>query len=106
MKTTMIARVHVFMISLFILISTGGCGTLIDTFTKQGKDYAGPRIYGGIQLDISAFSGGHMPPPINIMFVFDVPLSLCLDTAILPISLINELLISGGDDEVGSNVNK
>jgi uncharacterized protein YceK len=64
-----------------------------------GKNFSGPCIYGGVQSNIYVIDQGHFPPPITFLFILDVPLSICLDTVILPISLTNESLIAGDNDD-------
>ena len=70
------------------------CGTLLDTFSViEDDDIAGPRIYGGLRFDIATTGSDKGGALLTVMAVLDLPLSIGLDTALLPASLINELVI-------------
>jgi len=67
----------------------------------EGKYIPGPRIYGGFQMTVYRIENGLIPlnPGAEMWYyVVEIPVSLCQDTIILPISLTNELLIYDGDN--------
>jgi uncharacterized protein YceK len=68
----------------------GGCGTIIDISSKQ-------RVYGGVQSDVGFIADPRMPNdkggssywgfwPVGLLCLFDLPLSLGLDTVLLPVT--------------------
>ena len=62
----------------------GGCGTLVDAIGVPGR-CASPgefRIYGVVRTDIE--EGG--------LLLIDLPLSLALNTALLPFTAVNALI--------------
>jgi len=81
--------------AIVLLVSLPGCGTIVDSFNLiERNEINGPRVYGGLRFDVK----GVVNPSdkgflLFIMMAFDAPLSLLLDTAILPVSLVNELVL-------------
>lgn len=80
-----------------------GCMTMIDTFSGvheiEGKYVPGPRIYGGLRMTLYRIE--HELIPLNPgaeawYYAVEIPVSLCLDTVMLPLSITNELIIHGG----------
>jgi len=70
--------------SLIGLLLLGGCGTI-------GNLANDPRIYGGVRYDVGEL-GNTGPCSSGIVACFDLPFSVALDTAVLPFTLIYELL--------------
>src|SRR6267378_3488292 len=62
------------------LLMTGGCETIIN-LTE------GPHVYGGVR---NAFHQGDMES--SVIAMFDLPFSFVLDTALLPVTALCELL--------------
>jgi uncharacterized protein YceK len=87
---------RLFAVALALLVGVGGCGTIADIATDQ-------RIYGGVQKDVELMENPYLPKseppeyffPLIIIGVLDVPLSVCLDTVLLPVTLA----ISASSDE-------
>jgi uncharacterized protein YceK len=83
---------------LFIAVSTqiAGCGTIFTQYSGSGATDPDhfpviPRMYSGAYFDFScAFHSG---PPNNIeLFCFiDLPMSMALDTVILPYTLYKQI---------------
>ena len=67
-----------------LLLSTAGCGSIAN-FAIAPR---GPRIYGGILEDVDMINGER---PGGALGFLDFPLSLILDTATLPITLMCEI---------------
>ena len=68
-----------------------GCVTLVDTF---GLHTHGPRVYGGMQwyLDNQYFQPEWYWWPLELLFyLVDFPLSLAVDTLLLPYTIPYEL---------------
>jgi uncharacterized protein YceK len=68
------------------ILLLAGCGTI-------GNLVNDPRIYGGTRYDAQE-AGNWGPCGSGIIAVFDFPFSVALDTAVLPFTLIYELLKS------------
>lgn len=79
---------------LTALVGLSGCGT-----TFQALQRKGPAIFGGVRLDIEQF--GHEQSHVGdmIFYCLDLPFSLAGDTALLLVSVINELYEGGIDVE-------
>jgi uncharacterized protein YceK len=62
------------------LLGLPGCGTLTDVKNN------GYRVYGGVQYDVGTeLIGGREPFPLNaLVLLVDLPLSIGVDTALLP----------------------
>ena len=104
------SRLCILTLFAFIAFNSSGCMTIADAIsgpkTYDDKCFSGPQIYGGIQLDVKGIvseSDHHVPFLTTLLFIIDLPLSLCLDTAILPVSLINELIISDANSKDNTN---
>jgi uncharacterized protein YceK len=66
------------------LLPFAGCGTLEDL----GGNIGGPRVFGGVRRDWHYIRGGDRAwPVIGVFWVIDVPLSLPLDVALLPLTI-------------------
>jgi uncharacterized protein YceK len=70
--------------SLLGVLWLAGCGTI-------GNLANDPRIYGGARYDVDEM-GATGPCSSGIVAVFDLPFSVVLDTAVLPFTLIYELV--------------
>ncbi len=66
------------------MLLLGGCGTI-------GNLSNDPSIYGGTRYDVNEM-GTPGPCSMGIVAVFDLPFSVVLDTAVLPFTLIYELV--------------
>ncbi len=64
---------------LLVCLLVCGCASMTNTQVDE------PKLYGGTQLDIEAIEGGEYGP----LPYFDLPLSFAIDTAMLPITLVN-----------------
>jgi len=74
-----------------------GCGTIM-SFGNNGIQEAG--IYSGLRLDIKASFLGELSgrvEPLRLFFILDIPLSLGLDTVLLPAMVILEVIESSRD---------
>lgn len=65
------------LIAACLALLLGGCGSIADIATEQ-------RIYGGVQKDVELMEN---PFPMILLAVLDVPLSACLDTVLLPVTI-------------------
>jgi len=74
------------LLALAILLpASTGCGTIYNLGVSRG----GPTIYGGVERDIELLDTEGPDQGIGLFFVpFDFVLSLVLDTATLPITLL------------------
>ncbi len=71
-----------------LAILLGGCGSIADIATDQ-------RIYGGIQKDVELMKNPYLPKteppeyffPLIFFGLFDMPLSFCVDTLLLPVTI-------------------
>ena len=57
-----------------------GCGTVLDTLSSRSE---GPRIYGGVRLDMEQSNAS----------LVDLPFSFAADTALLPLTVLREILV-------------
>ena len=96
--TTPMKRLLILLISMSML---GGCGTFLSLGVK-------PPVYSGIRYDGTLIVEGTVPvrggpykldAGLRVLGVLDFPLSLGLDTAILPITLIVWLVQALSGDE-------
>ena len=83
-------------LACFSLLTLSGCGTVANlvnpTEDRLRLGSAGPHVYGGLRMDVDILdSPGHLGPLLPF-FVIDVPLSLVLDTALLPLTIPYSLL--------------
>ena len=82
-------------LSLALVLSLPGCLAVQDA-----ASWRGPRVYGGIRMLASEWDrpghtwGAALEFMAGVCLVLDVPLSLALDTAMLPVSLPYSLLDS------------
>lgn len=95
-----VPRKFAIILTLFCAMLLPGCMTAIDALggvnEVEGKHVPGPRIYGGFRMTLYRIE--HDLIPLNPgadwwYYIVEVPVSLCMDTIILPASLVNELLI-------------
>ncbi len=91
-------RVRVFMAILSAVLSLSGCSTLR---TLDAAKPGAPIIYSGTRLDWYSLHGGCCPverfgarPPKHV--ALDLPLSVALDTLLLPFALAAELGVGLG----------
>lgn len=94
-------RARVLLIGAGLLLAPGGCGTIVDLGSSgtAGMKGAGPHLYGGTRfhLEYFGFYSHALPRWCSVVLgILDFPLSLVLDTAVLPVSLTMELF--RGDD--------
>lgn len=83
-----------FLIALLLL---GGCGTIADMAENQS-------IYGGIQADARLIANPYLPKtqppeyfaPLVLFGLLDMPLSFCLDTVLLPVTVTIALTSDDG----------
>jgi len=81
---------------LSALLLLGGCGSIADISENQ-------RIYGGIQADARLVGEPYLPKtqppeyffPLVIFGILDMPLSLCVDTVLLPVTVT--IALTSGD---------
>lgn len=80
-----------------LLAPLSGCCTL-----GQSAQREGPAVFGGVRLDakLLALTGGKEPTMIGLVLL-DLPLSLTLDTLLLPFSIPNEIEERGIETEWG-----
>jgi uncharacterized protein YceK len=77
-----------------LLLAGSGCGTVLNFFNGES---AGPkRIYGGVQMDCQMAAEqlkDHRVdgPPLVLLTLFDLPLSVLGDTLTLPLVLADRL---------------
>jgi uncharacterized protein YceK len=72
-----------------------GCGSIADIATDQ-------RIYGGIQKDVELIGHPYLPRteppeyffPLIFFGLLDIPLSFCVDTVLLPVTITISLTSS------------
>jgi len=85
MKTSKLFRLG----AAALLISTAGCGTIANFATQPH----GPSIYGGIVGDVELMSNSTANGKSfgMVLGVLDFPLSLVLDTATLPFTILSEI---------------
>jgi uncharacterized protein YceK len=91
--TSSIRRYHglcgaiVVMLACMVLSGCGTMGTFLDV-NDEGTRYG--LAYGGVRLDCRWILGDEYlqhAPPLKVIFVLDLPLSLVMDTALLPATL-------------------
>ena len=76
------------LLGLSLSVLLGGCGSIADISTDQ-------KIYGGIQRDVELIGSPYLPKtsppeyffPLVIIGIIDIPLSLVLDTVLLPVTI-------------------
>ena len=84
-------------IGLSLLLA--GCGTLQDlgggVYAKALFDGPAPHPLGGVRLDVYMGTSDDCHLPLGFFSLFDLPFSLAMDLALLPVS-IPLALFSGG----------
>ena len=86
------------------LLFLAGCGTVADLGNQDHSDVylgrRGPNIMGGVRLDVARMSDSGCKGIALPFYVIDVPFSLALDAALLPLTIPYVLLSDGrGDSE-------
>ena len=79
-----------------VLLALAGCGTFGDLDGENGRP--SPHIFGGVRLDVHYITGGDCHHP-GVFYVLDVPFSLALDFALLPVSIPVALFASPNDNQ-------
>jgi uncharacterized protein YceK len=84
----MLAKNWFTVIGMTCLLATAGCGT---TYNFSGNP-EGPSIYGGVAYDLSLLDPSGSCKGLGVVFgPLDLPFSLVLDTATLPVTALCEL---------------
>ena len=94
-------RMRFSVVLLILLVSLLGCATIADTIghTTSEMGSPGPHIYGGTRFNIHQLdTAARMKPQVSIIYVLDFPLSLALDTVLLPFTVVYNLLWSDGEE--------
>ena len=56
------------------------------------------KIYGGVRLDAESFDEYHIGEWMGWIYIIDFPFSLVLDTALLPVTVVWELIRAVSSD--------
>jgi uncharacterized protein YceK len=75
--------IRVVPILLLALVLCSGCGTIF-TYTVT-RDERETGVYQGVRFDCEA---SHEDQPVLLLLLFDLPLSLAVDTLVLPYDII------------------
>ena len=76
------------LIAAAAMIGSSGCGTTHNIGTRPD----GPSVYGGVVFDIEMVGPANSCKGLGVIFgPLDLPFSLVLDTATLPITLLCEI---------------
>ena len=80
------------------LLALVGCGTIVDTFNISDRSShqlgsPGPHVYGGTRLNVAEIgfysNADGIAWLLLAVLALDIPLTLALDTLLLPITLIS-----------------
>ena len=79
---------------LGLVCSGSGCGTRSNAVSSGENGSGVPQlvIYGGVRTDAYEIANPGMIPGLSALLIFDVPLSIGLDTALLPFTVFREIL--------------
>ena len=86
---SLMKSIRALVLLLAVTLCAAGCGTIND----MTKGEEGQRIYGGVRQDAGMVASRNSTP--IILGILDMPFSLALDTAMLPITLIFAIFRAG-----------